>query len=276
MTETGNGTDTSLSFLEPLSSCEEAPLLQQTASAVPAGPADCFLSVPSFIADFFRRVDRIDSLYEYTDGPILTVRRLSCHSVISRLFVTRFASFSFPSPLSADLVVVLGRRLFQAQDRRRQGREFKAAVESGSYYEPADEYKALRTRYLEYQLDERANIIYVESPDELHRLIKNILRFDQNKSSVKYTPKVRTYDSRESLFTETLSQIPGITRQTAQSIVVRFSTFRGLTEALINQRDDVVNLILTDDQGSSPRILGERLYEKLFRAFASTEGAAKI
>ncbi|KAI4292524.1 hypothetical protein PAPHI01_1798 [Pancytospora philotis] len=279
------GTDTSLSFIEPLggvSTARSAPPEQaasnKTRTAAPDVVDAAFLpytiEVPRSIAPLFQGVEAVNFIYRYTESDCLAFVDADTGEALYRVHVSDYGAFAFPDELGSRLVLITGRERFRHGARSSQRKAYASSAASGEFYEGPCAYRGRRREFLEYQISTGRNIAYVEDAAELHRAIKNIAVLLGKQQC--YVPKVRTCEGKQDTYLTILRAVPGISAQAATSICAVYPTLQELRRALRSAREAVARLSVSDSSGRNIRALGEKQCARLATALLSNNKSERV
>lgn len=273
-------TDTSLSFLEPLSNSKHIPC--ESVAVIPISPTiidpdfiNCILSIPKKIENLFCKIEKINFVYKIVSVDFISITYTTKVGKFD-IFVDYFENFNFPEDAPSNIIFIIGRQNYCCNEKNLNTRKYKNSVLNGSVHSQTSIYKELRQKYLKYQIDKNINIVYIENSADLHNFIKNISVIAQKDK--KYFPKVKSYvkDKKQELMMGLLKQISGISESVARCLCEEYKDLRNLRRKLIVEEFMMRELIIYDENRVNKRVLGEKIVNKLKRAFLSENGNEKV
>ncbi|ELA42676.1 uncharacterized protein VICG_00428 [Vittaforma corneae ATCC 50505] len=134
--------------------------------------------------------------------------------------------------------------------------------------------KELKMKYLEYQIENHINFIFIEDSQFLHSQLRSLISLRKEKD--RYTPKTRKfceYQKREFL-KNILETIPGVSQNISNAILGKYSDVNSVVKGLLNK--ELFMSIKVIDENGGLRDMPEKVYLKLYNTFYSNDGDEKI
>ncbi len=269
-------TDTSLSFLEPLDGGKQITIFRNEIKEIQISPtvidpefSDCVVIIPEKIEKLFKSVEKIKFIYRIEMQEYIRINLPKTGKEFN-IFIEYFEKFTFPIVSPSNLIFIVGRNAYIANEKNKMMREYKKSVENGTKYRDEGVHKEMRAKYFQYQIEKGINFIYIESGEELHSAIRNIsILLQKNR---RYLPRVRSYnkEDKKDLMKMVLGRIPGISENILSCLCEKYETIRHLRKALVEEIEVVKNLRIHNEDNTSQRILGDKICNKLKKAFLSS------
>lgn len=209
--------------------------------------------------------------YRLVDDFVVKIVSFSTGKAVLEISIVNFEMVEFFCVNNFHFTIILGREAFKRKSVSKTNKEYKKSVLDGVKITSLDnKYDLMMSKIFDIQIKNNHNFLFVDSPDDLTRDIKNIIK--SLKSENKFVPKLKSFKPENNIehFEEILCRIPGIGKCAARTISKKYKSFINFYSKLLNGLSvDLENLIIWDEENGKSRPLGKHQAEKIRRVFLS-------
>lgn len=211
--------------------------------------------------------------YRLVEGKVLNLVDFVTGQKKIEIAIVDFNLIEFLSPRDQQLVIIIGRNESKRRNTTKQNKEYKQQVLKGQSFTPSENnYGVISSKIHELQAKHNINIVFLDTPDDLTRFIKNLIKSLNHKTQL--VPKIKSFTS-ESIpmhFENLLLKIPGIGKCVAKAIVKKYKTMFNFYLAISrDDKNELENLVVWDEANGKGRALGKTQADKLKKTFLSTD-----
>lgn len=231
--------------------------------------------IPKKIERIVKNVDKIGFIYEINDHHVIKIVNIKDEAMILEIPTYDFDQFPFESTFSSEQVIfIFNKERVKNELKSKQIKKFKEAIEKQVKFDNEDVFKSLRNKYIDFQIKNLTNFVFIESSEAFHSQLRSILSL--KKEDYKYTPKSKKFleSEKSEFFRNILENIPGVSRSISNAILSCYGDINSLEKAL--EKKENFTVIEVKDENGTVRGFPEKIYNKLFRVFKLTEPDEKI
>lgn len=227
------------------------------------------ISIPRSIETFLKNVDKILFVYEIVHDKHILVIDQESKTCIKRVYTENFGTFDFSlclKDLQTDLVFIFGAEKFKQEQAAEIKKRYKEAVKNRDLTEIPDLYAEKRRKFIEYQIENKVNFVFIESSEFFHRQLKSLV--DIIRKNDIYVPKTKkfTVNDKYGYLKNLLMSVPGVSQSIAVCILDRFPNLESLIVGLSN-KEEFCRLVI--NEGNGTRKMPVKVFDRLVKAFFS-------
>lgn len=270
--------DSSISFLETIFGSEKSPIKSNlpirtnTNVIVDTVFINLEIKIPKSIEKFFKDVEKVDFVYSFSNLDQIEILDLSDNKILYKISVDYFESFPFQNN-STEIIFILGKNDFKKKCKLEMNRNFKKSLDGNKKFIEVDRFEILKKKFINYQIENSRNFVFINDPRHLHMQIKNLVHIIKTRTD--YFPKVKKADDKTEFLNNFLQKIPGVSENISAAILNKYRTFDEIQDSLIGNRE-MLELKVFDKNGENYRNISVKLFERLKKVFLSEESNEKL
>lgn len=218
----------------------------------------------------FKGVSEIPFLYEFTENTEIQIFDLLYKNKIVEIETGDFEAFA-DSNSRAKFCFIFGKEQFKLQNKLQTNKKYKESIKTKTFFKDELKYKSIKENYLKIQIERLVNFVFIEGPDHLHSQLKSLVSIYRDKEQ--YIPKTKKFDVTEKreYIKNLIQMISGVSERIGKAIVEEYKTLGELENGLLN-KEQFCQLKIADGE----RGISEKLYNKLYKAFHSSDANQKL
>ncbi|KAF9764867.1 hypothetical protein NGRA_0198 [Nosema granulosis] len=235
---------------------------------------DYYLELSSSLESFISKTTPTFT-YRLVDDSVVNIVVFSTGEKVLEISIVDFELIEFYCVADKKITIVLNRENFRRKNTSKANKEYKKRVLGGENIVCSEnKYEEWMFKIFDTQIKHQHNFIFVDTPEDLIRDIKNLVK--SLKTENVFVPKIKSYKPEKKIehFEEILLKIPGIGKCAAKTISTKFKTLPTFYTTLL--RGGLENLVIWDEENGKGRPLGKHQSEKLKRAFLTEDSSVLL
>lgn len=231
--------------------------------------------IPKKIERILKSTVKIGFIYEIYEDSTIKIVDMKDMNVIVQIPTYDFDQFPFDDTVpNENLIFIFNRDRVRNELKVKQTKKFREAVSKNIKFDNENTFGVLRNKYIDFQIKNMTNFVFIENPETFHSQLRSVLSLKNE--NYKYAPKSKKFlETQESeFFRSILENMPGVSRSISNSILDCYKDFESLEKAL-EKKENFTRIQIRDENGAT-RGFPEKIYNKLYKAFKSTDPTDKI
>ncbi|KAM0687033.1 hypothetical protein COBT_001734, partial [Conglomerata obtusa] len=224
---------------------------------------DYVFEIPKSLEHILKKQKHLNFTYQATFSDKITIKK-------NDITILKGSVVFYGSELlcTENFMFIINRKKFVKKENLKESIKYRKCLATGSLYtENRSLQEDLTTEIFMHQIQNKTNIFFIDSYNDLLNVFKSIVKFNDFKKD--YIPKIKTFNStnKQEFLISIVSKIPGISKNVAMAIGETYGSFKNFFDFLIIEKGRLSELIIKSDDKKSERKLGEKQTELLKKAF---------